>query len=77
MITRACKYFSQDQFQLPEASVEDMVRQRAEYEQAAKHGQETRDALIRSASADLLLSRFEAANAHRHAVATCAEESYQ
>lgn len=36
-----------DSFQLPEASLEDVTRQRAEYESASKHGHETRDALIR------------------------------
>lgn len=34
---------------LPEASMEDVSRQRAEYEAASKHGHETRDALVRLA----------------------------
>jgi hypothetical protein len=47
--TQAMFSSSSHGFMLPEATLEDVTRQRADYESAAKHGHETRDALIRYA----------------------------
>jgi hypothetical protein len=52
-------FSTKGEFELPEASIEDITRKRAEYESAAKHGHETRDALIRcvrSANSDMVAS---------------------